>query len=143
MNIVYELPHVFHPKARKVENARALRVMLECLIALDRAYLLDHSVRPLYRAGVIYGRTRPWLTIPALYARGYGDCKSLSAALIAEYREAGIPCKPVFRWIQNRRTGFRDFHILVQTDSGYEDPSKVLGMGQDYDVIEVFDDERT
>jgi hypothetical protein len=138
--IAYDLGrHLFNPHARPVENARALRVLLESLIALDRDHLRDHTERPLYRAGVVYGRTRRWLTIPSLYDNGYGDCKSLTAALIAEYRNHGIPAKPVFRWIQNRKTKFRDFHILVQTDSGYEDPSKVLGMGQDYDVIEVID----
>jgi len=137
MVIVFDLPHVFNPSAQRGENARALRVLLECLIALNRAHLLNHAERPLYRAGVVYGRTKEWQTIPALYKLGYGDCKSLTAALITEYREAGIPANPVFRWVINRKTGFRDFHILVQTDSGYEDPSKVLGMGREFDVTEV------
>lgn len=141
MIIAYELPHVFHPKARRVENARALRILLECLIALDREYLRHHAARPLYRSGVVYGRTRNWLTIPKLYDLGYGDCKSLTAALVAEYRDAGIPAKPVFRWVKNTKTGFRDFHILVQTDSGYEDPSKVLGMGKEFEIIEFEDEE--
>lgn len=132
MQITYSLPHVFFPGASPVENARVLRVMLDCLIELNRVYLLNHAPPALYRSGVVYGRTRVWEPIPALYARGYGDCKSLTAALIAEYRQKGIACSPVFRWIKRaERMGETDYHILVQTEKGFEDPSKVLGMGKD------------
>jgi len=48
--------------------------------------------------------------------------------LIAEYTLRGIPAKPVFRW--NPRGDSKDFHILVQTYSGFEDPSRHLGMGK-------------
>jgi len=131
VRITVSMPHVFHPGSTPVENARALRVMLECLIQLNLAFLKDHSALPLYKAGVVYGRTQVWDTIPSLYARGYGDCKSLSAALIAQYRHRGIAAQPVFRWTERPDgSGARDFHILVQTSRGWEDPSKVLGMGQ-------------
>jgi hypothetical protein len=62
--------------------------------------------------------------------RGYGDCKSLTAWRVAEYRKKGIVAGAVFRWANNSSGGL-DFHILVQTEKGYEDPSKVLGMGRD------------
>ena len=133
MQIAYNLPHVFNPRASQAENARVLRILLDTLINLNQAYLENHTVLPLYKSGVVYGRTRIWEPIPALYSRGYGDCKSLSAALIAEYRRQGIDCAPVFRW--NKAKGYRagetDYHILVQTAKGFEDPSKVLGMGKD------------
>lgn len=131
MQITLDLPHVFFPGSNSEDNAYALRALLDCLITLNRAYLRNHAaeVKPLYQSGVVYGRTQVWDTIPALYARGYGDCKSLTAALIAEYREKGIACNPVFRWIQ-RPNGVRDFHILVQRGNEFEDPSKVLGMGK-------------
>jgi hypothetical protein len=77
---------------------------------------------------VRYGRTRVWETIPALYQRGFGDCKSLTAAYIAELQKRGMQADPVFRWIRTPEGG-TDFHILVQTIRGFEDPSKVLGMG--------------
>jgi hypothetical protein len=77
---------------------------------------------------VKYGRTKVWDSIPALYARGYGDCKSLTAAYIAEYRLGGVACEPVFRFVRNKDKS-KDFHILVQEYSGFEDPSKRLGMG--------------
>lgn len=130
MQITYNLPHVFAPDSPSVENAYALRALLDCLIALNLAYLRNHTAPDLYRSGVVYGRTLWWEPIPALYARGFGDCKSLSAALIAEYTKKGIPAKAVFRWI-NRKEGGTDFHILVQTPKGFEDPSKRLGMGKD------------
>jgi len=131
MQITYSLPHVFHPGASQVENAQVLKILLDTLINFNTAYLKNHTALPLYQSGVIYGRTQIWEPIPALYARGYGDCKSLSAALIAEYRKRGIACKPVFRFIENaRQPGSINYHILVQTENGFEDPSKVLGMGK-------------
>lgn len=133
MQITFDLPHVFFPGSSSEENAYALRALLDCLITLNRAYLRNHAVPALYRSGVVYGRTKVWDTIPALYQRGYGDCKSLSAALIAEYREQGIECQPVFRWVQ-RANGVKDFHILVQRGNVFEDPSKQLGMGKNENV---------
>ena len=88
-------------------------------------------VPPLYHSGVRYDRTTVWDTTPALYARRYGDCKTLAAARIAELRRAGYFAEPTFRWVPRNKKdvdGVRDFHILVQTDGGWEDPSKVLGM---------------
>jgi hypothetical protein len=77
-------------------------------------------------------RTAIWDTLPALYERGYGDCKSLTAALVAQYLRQGIECAPVFRFKERADgSGALDFHILVQTAQGFEDPSKVLGMGKD------------
>lgn len=133
MQITFELPHVFVPSSTEEENAYALRILLECLISLNRAFLRKHSVPPLYRSRVFYGRTDVWDPIPALYLRGYGDCKSLAAALIAEYREQGIPATPVFRF--SDVNGRKLFHILVsKTVNGqakWEDPSRALGMGAD------------
>jgi hypothetical protein len=130
VQITFNLPHVFSPASNPVENARVLRALLVCLIETNVAYLREHpETRSLYRSGVVYGRTTWWEPIPALYARGYGDCKSLAAALIAEYHMAGIPCSPVFRFV-DFANGNKGYHILVQTGQGFEDPSKVLGMGK-------------
>jgi hypothetical protein len=130
MQITYNLPHVFFQGASQVENAQVLRILLDALIDLNLAYLKNHAAPSLYQSGVVYGRTQIWEPIPALYSRGYGDCKSLSAALIAEYRRKGIECQPVFRWIKNPKNTGTNYHILVQTAKGFEDPSKVLGMGR-------------
>jgi len=135
MEIPIDVKHWFEPATSLVDNAYALRALLDCLISLNESYLRNHSVRPLYQSGVVYGRTTVWDPIPALYARGYGDCKSLTAALIAQYRKAGIACEPCFRWNPREGTPQKvlDFHILVEISKygkmEYEDPSKVLGMG--------------
>jgi hypothetical protein len=134
MEITFSLPHVFHPSASKTEESVALALCLEFLIGINRAYLRDHPTKSLYRSGVVYGRTVEWDSIPAVIQRGYGDCKSLSAWRIAELREEGVECRPVFRWIR-RQNGRKDFHILVavarksNSHGVWEDPSKTLGMG--------------
>jgi hypothetical protein len=121
-------------------------VLLEGLLALNRGYLAHHHVPRLYSAGVIYGRTEIWDTIPALYAKkydgpnpalyskAYGDCKSLSAALIAERESAGLEAQQSFRWVRTE-SGVKDYHILVLTPNGWEDPSKVLGMGRNENAL--------
>lgn len=133
--IPFDMCHWFEPDTSPVENAYALRALLDCLIDLNTAYLSKHPNTPaLYKSGVYYERVDEWLPIPALYRLGYGDCKSLACALIAEYRAAGIACEPSFRWVvrPNCPEVVRDFHILVEVTPGgiFEDPSKVLGMGK-------------
>ena len=135
MQIVFNLPQVFSQGSDRAENSLVLRALLDNLIRINLIYLACESDRgrpvpSLYRSGVRYGRTVWWEPIPALYERGFGDCKSLTAALIAEYRNEGIPCNPVHRWIDGPN-GTTNYHILVQTERGFEDPSKVLGMGKD------------
>lgn len=134
MQIVFNLPNVFKPGSNRAENSKALLGLLNGLIAQNITFLTSNSnlkrpVPPLYRSRVRYGRTTWWENIPALYSRRYGDCKSLSCALIAEWRIAGIACEPVHRWIE-APNGATFYHILVQYEGGFEDPSKVLGMGK-------------
>ena len=138
MIIPFELSHEFSPGSTPEENTFALKVLLEALIALDVGYLRNHpNVPPLYAANIIYERTRNWMTMDVMLQTGYGDCKSLAAALIAERIVRNrIRCTPVFRDIQ-RSDGMRDFHILVESSPGkYEDPSKVCGMA-DYQLLNM------
>jgi hypothetical protein len=129
-HVVFDLPHVFHSKSNPSDNAEVLQALLHCLTHLDCLYLRQRpGCRPLYESGVYYDRTMVWDTIPALYHRGYGDCKSLTCALLAEYACRRVWARPVFRWIVDQK-GQTNYHILVQTARGFEDPSKVLGMGQ-------------
>jgi hypothetical protein len=126
---------VFYPGSDKLLNARTLRCLLDGLININRVYLeeskrLDYAVPLLYQSGVVYDRTTWWESIPALHARTYGDCKSLTAAWIAEQRMRGIQCRPTFRFLDDENDGTTAYHILVDLGSGnFEDPSKVLGMG--------------
>lgn len=130
MRIIYNLPQVFDGEGSARENAAVLRALLDCLVRINRIYLQHHTAKPLYQAGVVYGRTLWWEPIPAIYERGFGDCKSLSAAKIAELNLAGIQTRPVFRFVP-RGGGRADYHILILTPQGFHDPSKVLGMGDD------------
>ena len=146
MLIAYSVPHLFAPGTSARENAEGLRVLLDTLVNLNGWFLRRYPVRPLYASGVTYARTDLWEPIPALYASGYhgtdnptsnfpkrrgqfGDCKSLSAALIAQYLMQGKAAEPVFRF--DPRTGSSLYHILVRTNDGFEDPSVVLGMPAD------------
>ena len=130
----FNLPALFCIGSTPVQDGAALSALMDGLIALNEAYLSTRSVPPLYVSDVTYGRTDIWDTIPALYygqkprPGPYGDCKSLSAALVAEYRKQGIDCSAVFRWMRTK-LGTKDYHILVLTDRGFEDPSKAKGMG--------------
>ena len=152
MEITFSLPHLYHPGASPRENAEGLRVFLDALVLANRYYIRSHAPCPLYRAGVTYARTDLWETFPALYATSYhgtdrddsnfpprrgvfGDCKSLTAARVAEFLESGIPAEPSFRFA-TRPGGSNLFHILVRWQDRYgreqwEDPSAKLGMGQD------------
>jgi len=134
--LVFSIDGAFGPRSSDTENARALEALMLCLCQLDLLWLRLHpSTLPLYDSGVYYDRTMVWDTIPMLYARGYGDCKSLAACRIAENWQKGIWCKPTFRFDDDRRRSFSlsrtgaMFHILVMYEDGsWEDPSKALGM---------------
>ena len=136
MLIRYNVPQVFYPGSDKTENAMVLRVLVDTLVRMNLVHLRcekrrGRTVPLLYKSGVYYDRTLWWEPIPALYGRGFGDCKSLSAALIAEKQfYDGVIAIPTFRWVENL-DGSVDYHILVQVGSEFEDPSKVLGMGAD------------
>ncbi len=143
MFVTYNVPHLFASGSSPRENAEGLRVLLDTLVRLNSWFLRHHPARPLYDAGVVYARTDLWEPIPALYTSGYhgtdnpssnfpkkfgifGDCKSLSAALIAQYRYQGKGAEPVFRF--DPKQGSSLYHILVRTADGFEDPSVKLGM---------------
>jgi hypothetical protein len=130
VRIGFDLAGVFYPGADDADNALALQALLEALIAINRVYLRRYrkSTPTLYKSGVTYGRTQIWDSIPDLIARQYGDCKSLTAMMVAELREAGEKCRPVFRFMRNPQNGQKDFHILVQRGRVFEDPSRRLGM---------------
>ena len=129
--VVFSIGGAFHPRASKEENATALRALLDCLVELDLIYLDAYPSTPgLYQAGVVYHlmpSTTPWDTIPTLYNRKFGDCKSLAAARIAEVRRSGKTAKPVFRHITDGWGTM--FHILILHENGnWECPSRALGM---------------
>ena len=129
---IIDLPQAFYPGSSPVVNSYALKRLLEILTEANVEYLAKCPAVGLYNSGVFYDRTTEWDSIPALYRRGYGDCKSLTCALVAEYRKQGKNASATFRHVVNSK-GSYDFHILVMlsTPDGvfFEDPSKDLGMG--------------
>jgi hypothetical protein len=140
MKLEFDQPHVFFPQSHADDNARALDAAMEYLVSLDAIFLDRYPTPDLYESGVVYGRTSVWDTIPACRMKGFGDCKTLTAWRVAELRRAGYEARPVHRWImRSGEQGPTDFHILVLTEfrgpyvnsQGFEDPSKVLGMGRD------------
>ena len=126
--VVFTIDRAFNPRASDRANAAALETLLACLCELNKIWLRYHPNHvPLYDSSVYYARTLVWDTIPALYQRGFGDCKSLTACRIAEMRTQGIWCRPCFRHKSQAHETM--FHILVMLQDGsWEDPSKALGM---------------
>lgn len=126
--VVFTIAKAFRNVKANTVNAIALEALMNCLCRLDCLFLkCKPGTIPLYSSGVYYDRTTVWDTTPALYARGYGDCKSLTACRIAELRAQGVPCRPVFRHMSGGNDTM--FHILVLLpDGSFEDPSKALGM---------------
>lgn len=132
---VYRLPKLFilgrHTPDDQLENGKALVILLNALVKLNMSWLKNHpyEVSPLYDTGVRYGRTDEWEPYPSLLARGFGDCKSLAALKVAEYRMKNLRCELTYRHMRRDSDGFVMYHILVETAPHvYEDPSKVLGM---------------
>jgi hypothetical protein len=126
--VVFRIDRAFNTRSSKQENAIALEVLLAALCALNRIWLQCYpGTPPLYATPVFYERTVVWDTIPALLSRGFGDCKSLTACEIAEFRESGVWCRPVFRF-QGDPSAIM-FHILIMFEDGtWKDPSAERGM---------------
>ncbi len=125
--VVFRIERAFNPRASNQTNATALETLLTCLTTLNTIWLKRHPHIELYQTPVYYERTLVWDTIPALYRRGNGDCKSLTACLVAELRKRKIWCRPVFR--HQSQVNATMFHILVMMkDGSWKDPSKALGM---------------
>lgn len=125
--VVFRIDDAFARQSSDLKNATALRTLMNCLIELNVIWLRFHPTVPLYHSGVYYRRTTLWDTIPCLYARGWGDCKSLAACRVAENYRDRRWCRSVFRFLPGKSSIM--FHILLMyADGSWEDPSKALGM---------------
>ena len=137
--VSFRLPILFGNNSTELENAIALRILMNLLIAFD-IYILSRGSMPLlYDSGIIYKRTEEWDTLLPLHRRRFGDCKTLMAARIAELRRNGIGANPTFRCQPAKQRKDDLYHLLIQVDrptqysvqdgaSFWEDPSKVCGM---------------
>jgi hypothetical protein len=126
--VVFKIDRAFNGRASDEQNAIALETLLAALCALNRIWLDYHPHTPmLEQTNVYYARTLVWDTIPALFGRGFGDCKSLTACEVAEFRRAGVWCRPVFRFQGPPNATM--FHILLMfQDASWKDPSAERGM---------------
>jgi hypothetical protein len=104
-----------------------LEALLEGLTAANARLITLLGLPPLYESGVRYKRERKgrerWQLAPQTAKAGIGDCEDLATWRAAELRLDGVDA-----WPRVVRTGPRTLHVLVETDDGYEDPSRVLGM---------------
>ncbi len=134
-SLVFEVENAFHARASATANARVLEALMVCLTDLDTVYRCNRPLTPLlYTSGVVYKRTEVWDATPMLYAKQFGDCKSLAASRVAELRCNGIWARVVFRFLPGTRMTM--YHILVlrgmvpglNAPAMWEDPSKALGM---------------
>ncbi len=109
-------------------------------------------IPPLYASGVYYAEEPPgredWLDCLAVLRQGFADCEDLAAYRAAELRVHGIAAEAVLKWQWIPRDimiaqgypadklpsrGVWLVHCLVRfPDGSIEDPSKILGMGGDY-----------
>ena len=138
MDFEFGFSRVFCPGSDPVENAIELEFNINRLVQRNLTYLRYHAAPSLYHSRVVYGRTKIWLDIGRVLELGHADCKSLSSWRIAEMvhnKLCKMKPKPVFRWkLRPDGSGISDYHILIQTENGYECPSKTLGMGQQYNL---------
>jgi hypothetical protein len=110
--------------------------MTEALAVINLAHLKQAPNTPfLYESGVVYRPERDGeelLDIPALMVQGWGDCEDLAAWRVAELRFNDIPAWVEILIQQNPTRGNDepkfDYHLLVGTPWGKQDPSKELGM---------------
>lgn len=126
-----------------VSQETMMRHMVEALVSVNMAYLLNHRVPRLYASGVRYEMPKSgqaqgtsyqaWRDIPSILRTGQGTCHELSAWRIAELRFLdGI--NNAGPWVTSMQLPEgRMFHtaVLDPSTGESEDPSKLLGMGND------------
>lgn len=127
------------PTIRIVVPRADPRMIAACLAALQTLNTLWLQCNPrtpaLVESGVRYRRETPWereefLSIPAVLDRGYGDCDDLACWRAAELRAHRVD--PYAR-VELVPISPRVLHVLVRRSDGtLEDPSRALGMGQEY-----------
>jgi hypothetical protein len=123
--------------ARSDVFARAVRLLGEAAIFVNRIHIAQGGVPPLYASGVRYqnepvGLPDNLLDIPAIQKQGWGDCLHLSCWRVAELREAGeekAGLAYVWKEVLIKGRPGRLFHCIVRRSNGViEDPSRILGM---------------
>lgn len=121
-----------------------LQFALECMVAINRLYLQTHPATPrLYNSGVVYAEEpheddsvaaseERIASIPEVLRLGWGDCDDLVAWLCAERQiRDNLPAQPRVVLEHVSPDGSHHWHCLaVYPNGSAEDPSAVLGMGE-------------
>ncbi|KKN38320.1 hypothetical protein LCGC14_0754650 [marine sediment metagenome] len=116
----------------------ALRLLLGCLVDIDRQWLRDNPGTPcIYDSAVRYRYERDsgcgerFKDVATVLRDGFGACADLSCWRVAKLRNRGERATVVWR-VRILPTGEPLYHIFVRRAGGkYEDPSKRLGMKDD------------
>jgi hypothetical protein len=113
-------------------SEKALLLLLEALVNINRIELRKNRLPPLYKAGIRYVRegrgNENWKDCVTLYRDGEGDCEDLGCYRTAELRNNGKKATPYIRWRLDPKSGTYIYHVMVLRPDGLEDPSRVLGM---------------
>ena len=113
-----------------------MAALTEALAIVDQAYILNRRTPLLYQSGVRYelpklnrNGTQTWRDTPNVLQSGKGSCHELTAWRLAErrlYDGAPVHAKCSAKFVQGRLV----FHLqLIDDYGGVEDPSAILGMG--------------
>jgi hypothetical protein len=112
----------------------ALEKLCDVAVDLNVIYLREHPETPqLYSTGILYrletSRSEDVYTIPFILERGRADCDGLACWRAAEIRLLRGPSRwhsrvRLQRASQDPRE--RDYHAVVTTRTGFEDPSTVM-----------------
>jgi len=111
----------------RVDDAHDIQTEVLALAARYKRYLREHPEIPLlYRTGVRYRKGPEWSTLEDVLARGWADCKLLTAWRIAELALRGQHATARVVLV---RAQPELWHVMVRMpDGSIEDPSKKLGM---------------
>lgn len=126
--------------------------LMEALVRINQSHIRQYKklaqekrvpapYPALYRSGIHYEPepgTEEWLDIPNMLAVHGGtfpgpwaDCEDLACWRTAELREQGVKAKPFAKW-RLKPDGSYAYHALTLLPDGrLEDPSLVLGMGNE------------
>ena len=114
--------------------ALAIKPLLDANVKVNRLYLATNKTPSIYQAGVRYREEDPrqgyedFAIVPAIIARGWGDCDDLAPWRVAELQNAGEHAEIRIQWKKIPNRG-KLFHIVVRRANGsIEDPSRLLGM---------------
>ena len=130
--VTFELSRALSPQVPAVEQLEPLQALVEALYRIDLEWYAATPDAPSVLSGVVEYVPDPrgverWLDAGQLLERGRGDCKSIAAAVAAEWTLAGRRAMPLVVPVGDE---LPDFHVVVVTldDGAKYDPCVPLGM---------------